>query len=628
MATAESPGTQALPGHGDEGGGQARIEIPTVAAVVVTRNPGPWLERALGSLRSQDYPSVAVLVVDAASDEDPSDRIAGALPEAFVRRVPHSGFAAAANEALYTIRNANFLLICHDDVVLDAAAVRLMLEEAFRSNAAIVGPKIVDADNPEVLLEVGRSIDRFGNPHTGIEPGELDQEQHDGVRDVFYVSDTAMLVRTDLFHELGGFDASRFPGAEDLDLCWRARLAGARVLVAPDARVQHHQAAGDRGDGAALDAATMARNRIRTVLTLSSAKTLLWVVPVGVAAAFVEALLLTITLRRGRVRSALGAWWWNLRHFRGIRRARRQARRDRRIDDRELHDLRARGARLRALVRGRGPLRCERGNGENPAASVRAGRRARARLGHRLAPLAHRRRPGRRHIRALAGNPRHAVDVRFGLAVHGPRLVDRRATGTRGDGRYHHGPVRRRRSRSHTRRRARVSNRRVRRIPVDARHHATVGPCGRCGPRVRDQSSPAERGRRRAPRAARAVRAGTVRDLDGGAARGAGTRRGAASTRPDRPARAGRASRVHHGVVSARAAPAARGGSGDHPLGTARRWRPPRRAGARRVGRRHRHRGPVVGAVVGGAARRRGRPGRARFLVPSPSRPRRRVALP
>jgi GT2 family glycosyltransferase len=149
MATAESPGTQALPGYGDEGGNRdPRIEIPTVAAVVVTRNPGAWLEQALQSLGSQDYPSLAVLVVDAASDEDPSDRIAGALPEAFVRRVSHPGFAAAANEALYTVRNATFLLICHDDVVLEPGAVRLMLEEAFRSNAGIVGPKIVDAETP------------------------------------------------------------------------------------------------------------------------------------------------------------------------------------------------------------------------------------------------------------------------------------------------------------------------------------------------------------------------------------------------------------------------------------------------------------------------------------------------
>ena len=350
MATAEWPGTQALPGDGDEGGRAPALEIPTVAVVLVTRDPGAWLEPALQSLGSQDYPSVAVLVVDAGSDDDPAARITGALPEAFVRRVPNEGFGAAANEALYAVRNANFLLICHDDVVFDPGAVRLMLEEAYRSNAGIVGPKILDADHPDVLLEVGRSIDHFGVPHTGIEPGELDQEQHDGVRDVFYVSDAAMLVRTDLFHELGGFDASRYPGAEDLDLCWRARLAGARVLVAPDARVHHREAAGDRGDGAAPDTGAMVRNRIRSVLTLSPARTLLWVVPFGVVTSFVEALLLTVTFRRGRVRSALGGWWWNLRHLGGIRRARRRARRNRRVDDRDLRELHARGTRMSGFV--------------------------------------------------------------------------------------------------------------------------------------------------------------------------------------------------------------------------------------------------------------------------------------
>ena len=112
------------------------------------------------------------------------------------------------------------------------------MEEAYRSNAGIVGPKIVDRDNPDVLLEVGMSIDHYGVPFSGIEPDEVDQEQHDGVRDVFYVSHVAMLVRADLFHELGGFDPETSPGADDIDLCWRARLAGARVIVVPDARVR------------------------------------------------------------------------------------------------------------------------------------------------------------------------------------------------------------------------------------------------------------------------------------------------------------------------------------------------------------------------------------------------------
>jgi GT2 family glycosyltransferase len=321
-----------------------------VAAVVVTRGRGPALEHALQSLGAQDYPSLAVLVVDVGLGDDPAGRVATALPDAFVRRVPNAGFARAANEALYAVRNANYLFICRDDVVVDPPAVRLMLEEAYRSNAGIVGPKVVDVEHPDVLLEVGRSIDRFGTPHTGIEPGEIDQEQHDGVRDVFYVSDTAMLVRTDLFHELGGFNPAAFPGAEDLDLCWRARLAGARVMVAPDARVRRPADTDRSGNGAAPDPALMARNRIRTVLTLSATRTLLWVVPVGVVTSFAEAIVLTLALRRGRVRSALGAWWWNLRHLREIRRARRTARRARRVDDGDLRELQVRGTRMRGFV--------------------------------------------------------------------------------------------------------------------------------------------------------------------------------------------------------------------------------------------------------------------------------------
>jgi GT2 family glycosyltransferase len=348
MATADPPGTQALPGN--DGSPDLRSEIPTVAAVVVTRDPGPWLEQALRSLGEQNYPSVAVMVVDAGSRDDPSPRIQAALPTAHVRRAPESGFAAAANEALYAVRNATFLLICHDDVMLDPSAVRVMLEEAYRSNAGIVGPKLVDVDDPDVLLEVGRSVDRFGVPYTGIEPGELDHEQHDGVRDVFYVSDAAVLVRTDLFHALGGFDPAAYPGAEDLDLCWRARLAGARVLVVPDARVRHREAAGERGDGAAPDPVAMARTRIRTVLSLSPVRTLLWVVPVGVAASFLEAILLTITFRRDRARSALRAWLWNFRHLGAVRRARRRARTHRRVQDRDIRELQVRGARLRGFV--------------------------------------------------------------------------------------------------------------------------------------------------------------------------------------------------------------------------------------------------------------------------------------
>jgi GT2 family glycosyltransferase len=314
--------------------------MPAVVAVVVTRNPGPFLEKSLATLGAQDYTALSVLVVDAGSNDDPTARVGAVLPQAFVRRVEGDpGFGGAANEALAAVQGAAFFLVCHDDVELDPDTLRVMVEEAYRSNAAIVGPKLVSVENPDVILEVGRAIDRLGGTHTGIEPGELDQEQHDAVRDVFYVSSAAMLVRADLFQELDGFDPDVFPGSEDLDLCWRALLAGARVMVAPDARGRHHQASSSRTDADRANARDVARHRVRVVMTCSSGGSLLLLIPLGLAVSFVETIAFALTRRRTEAFAGFGAWWWNLLHFGRLRAARQRAQALRQVQDRELRGL-------------------------------------------------------------------------------------------------------------------------------------------------------------------------------------------------------------------------------------------------------------------------------------------------
>ena len=114
-----------------------------------------------------------------------------------------------------------------------------MVEELYRSNAGAVGPKLVAWDDPRVLESVGMGVDRFGEVDRTIELGEVDQEQHDGVRDVFVLPSACMLVRADLFRELGGFDEAMSFHGEDVELCWRIHHSGARVVVAPSARVRH-----------------------------------------------------------------------------------------------------------------------------------------------------------------------------------------------------------------------------------------------------------------------------------------------------------------------------------------------------------------------------------------------------
>jgi GT2 family glycosyltransferase len=326
--------------------------VPPVVAVIVTHDPGPWFDEGLRALADCDYPSLAVLVIDSGSAEDLTPRVAAALPTAFVRRIDDNvGFAAAANEAIGSVAGAQFLLFCHDDVVVEEATLRLLVEEAYRSNAAIVGPKLVEYENPEALLEVGRSIDRYAVPHLGVEPGELDQEQHDAVRDVFYVSDALMLVRADLFTEIDGFDAATFPGGEDLDFCWRARIAGARVMVAPDARVRHRVASRERAD--APNPELFVRSRVRALLKSYSFWSLLWIVPVAVVLGLAEAVAMLFTGRRKRATALVRAWAQNLGHPGALRAARRSSQAHRHVPDSELRPLQVRGsARLRAYFVG------------------------------------------------------------------------------------------------------------------------------------------------------------------------------------------------------------------------------------------------------------------------------------
>jgi len=346
------------------------LTAPGVVAVVVANGPTPWLDEALASLAGQDYPNLSVLVIDVGGDDAIADRVATMLPGAHLARMPAgTGFADAANKGLETVEQVAHVLICHDDVVLEPDAVQLLLEEAYRSNAGLTCPKFVMWDAPDRLASVGMGADRLGVVHQLVEPGELDQGQHDAAREVFVAPSGAVLVRTDLWRALGGFNPGAGRPGEDLDLCWRAQLAGARVVVAPQARARHLEARskGLRCDGAGKalakreDMSTLSeQHRLRTLWTCYSAQYLVLVVPVVLAFTFAESLW--ALSHRKAARDVLGpfaALVGSVRAPRSLWAARRRTQRLRRVSDRVMWKAQSRGsARLRILVR----LRLERGH--------------------------------------------------------------------------------------------------------------------------------------------------------------------------------------------------------------------------------------------------------------------------
>jgi len=244
-------------------------QAPPVVALMVVHEPGDWLADTLRSLAVQDYPDLRfVALVTSPTPAEVVEQIRVGVPGALVRTVEgNPGFGPIVNEALALVDGRDgFLLVLHDDVALRDDTVSQLVEEAFRSNAAVIGPKLVEWDAPDVLQHVGLDADRAGLLVGVVDPGERDQEQHDAVRDVFALPSACLLVRNDVFREIGGF-APNIPFlGEELEFCWRVHLLGARVVVNPSAVVRHRGAFAVRATLVNADVRA-ARHRVRTAMT-------------------------------------------------------------------------------------------------------------------------------------------------------------------------------------------------------------------------------------------------------------------------------------------------------------------------------------------------------------------------
>ena len=222
---------------------------PSVLVVLVVHDGARWLPECLRSLAAQRYPRLGVVAVDNASRDGSSELLDKALGERRVLTLPEdrgvAGALLAASE-LPAAQAADYVLLIHDDTALAPDAVARLVEAAQGihgiERVGVVGPKVVDWDDPRVLREVGRSVDAFGHPYSPLQEGERDKGQYDRVLEVLFVSSCAMLISSEALQRTGRFDERYGGHHDDLDFCWRARVAGFRVLMTPTAQARHRGA--------------------------------------------------------------------------------------------------------------------------------------------------------------------------------------------------------------------------------------------------------------------------------------------------------------------------------------------------------------------------------------------------
>lgn len=328
-------------------------ELPLVVVVVVTDDPGAWLGPTLESLASQDYPSLRFVVLDTSrSTGDTGSGSEGTteverqvrhlLPEAEIHRLRRAnGYGASANEVLRggcaegLASGAGFFVFCQDDVVLEPTAIRALVETACLCDAGVVGPKLVDWEDPHWLVHMGHTVDRTARAIPLVEAGEADQGQYDGLREVFAVPSAVTLVRAGLFRRIGGFDEAISSPGDNLSLCWRARLAGSRVVATSATRVRHRETLAARLPQRTQRKLAL-RHQLRILLTCTGRRRRRVALPVFLVLSLLRSLGALLTGSLGRAWTEVAAWPWNLLRYRSVWIARRQVKRFRRTDDRQL----------------------------------------------------------------------------------------------------------------------------------------------------------------------------------------------------------------------------------------------------------------------------------------------------
>ena len=227
-----------------------------VTAILVVRHGGEWLEQTLAGIAEQTRPADRLLVVVNGGRESIAQRLRSRPGVAGVVSTQNIvSFGQAVQQGVVALPSDHpsrqegetgellqdwYWLLAEDSAPEPRALEEILATVERAPSVAVAGPKLVSWEHPDRIIELGQSLTQRGERWL-LRRQEKDQQQYDHLQDVLGVGPVGMLVRADVWRELGGFDPA-YPVYDDgLDLSVRARLAGFRVVVSPTSRVRFAQ---------------------------------------------------------------------------------------------------------------------------------------------------------------------------------------------------------------------------------------------------------------------------------------------------------------------------------------------------------------------------------------------------
>ena len=218
-----------------------------LSIVILNWNGSHHLKRFLPSVvKHSQYDWAEIIVADNFSTDESYHVINKEFPSVkYLQLEQNYGFAKGYNNALKS-NTSEYLLLLNSDVEVTPNWLEPMIQ--FMDSHPLVGacqPKIMQLDQPDRFEYAGASggfIDCYGFPFCRgriVNVQEQDHGQYDDPISVFWASGAAVLVRGNLWHDFGGFDADFWAHMEEIDFCWRMKNRGYKVAVCPSSKVFH-----------------------------------------------------------------------------------------------------------------------------------------------------------------------------------------------------------------------------------------------------------------------------------------------------------------------------------------------------------------------------------------------------
>ena len=219
---------------------------PKVSVVILNWNGKHYLEKFLPSVLSSGYPNLEIVVADNASTDDSAEFIKSHFPEvSVIVNSENLGFAGGYNAVLSQI-DADYFVLLNSDVEVTPGWIEPVIE-LMESDTLIATaqPKLLDWNDRSLFEYAGAAggyLDKYGYPFCRgriFDTQELDNGQYNNSSEIFWASGAALFIKKKYWEQVSGFDADFFAHMEEIDLCWRLKNLGYKIMYCPVSTVFH-----------------------------------------------------------------------------------------------------------------------------------------------------------------------------------------------------------------------------------------------------------------------------------------------------------------------------------------------------------------------------------------------------